>query len=454
MNNSEAKQQQDLLIRDGYIITMDDMGTRYRNGDISIQDGLITAIGPRLDFQTKTEINANGNAVMPGLIDCHMHETLLRGLIEDLPLKRWLEEVCFPKDRAFQPHHVKAAAYMNQLEMIRGGVTTFVDIFRFPGEAAVVAELSGLRGIFCPQVIDDPPGAGETLDSNLVFIEQWKDRLPGRIYTWFGPHAPYSCNKKTYQKMAELAEKYDVGIHTHLAETQDEIDLFRGRYSKTPVEYLDEIGLLSPRLLVAHGVHLSKRDINLLADHDVAVVYNPSSNMKLASGVARVPELLDAGVRVGLGTDSNLSNNNLDMFEEMRLGAMLQKLSRGEAEALPCDQILRMATNLAAECLGLGDRIGSLEVGKRADIILVDLHTPHMWPIVPEPRSNVIEQLVYSASAGDVLTTIVDGSVLMKDRRVLTIDQDEAERIVQEAATDLIQRAGLEERLHKIAENR
>jgi 5-methylthioadenosine/S-adenosylhomocysteine deaminase len=254
--------------------------------------------------------------------------------------------------------------------------------------------------------------------------------------------------------MAELAEKYDVGIHTHLAETQDEIDLFRGRYSKTPVEYLDEIGLLSPRLLVAHGVHLSKRDINLLADHDVAVVYNPSSNMKLASGVARVPELLDAGVRVGLGTDSNLSNNNLDMFEEMRLGAMLQKLSRGEAEALPCDQILRMATNLAAECLGLGDRIGSLEVGKRADIILVDLHTPHMWPIVPEPRSNVIEQLVYSASAGDVLTTIVDGSVLMKDRRVLTIDQDEAERIVQEAATDLIQRAGLEERLHKIAENR
>ncbi|MFC2025843.1 amidohydrolase [Chloroflexota bacterium] len=433
---------------------MDDKGTRYRNGDIYIQNGLIKAIGPNLGKQAEIEIDANGNAVLPGLINCHMHETLLRGLVEDLPLMRWLEEVCFPKDRAFLPQHEKAAAAMSQLEMIRGGTTTFVDIFRFPCEAAAVAEQSGLRGIFCPQVIDDPPGAGETLESNISFIDQWKDRIPGRIYTWFGPHAPYSCHKDTFQKMSKLAEKFDVRIHTHLAETKDEFDMFQEQYGQTPVEYLLDIELLSPRLSVAHGVYLTDRDIKLLAEYDVAVVYNPSSNMKLASGVARIVDLLEAGVRVGLGTDSNLSNNNLDMFEEMRLGAMLQKLCRGEAKALPCENILRMTTNLAAECLGLEDQIGSLEVGKRADVILVDLHAPHMWPIVPEPYSNVVEQIVYSANAADVLTTIVDGIVLMQDREVLTINQDDTEARVYQASIDLIKRAGLEERLEKIIRSR
>jgi 5-methylthioadenosine/S-adenosylhomocysteine deaminase len=245
-----------------------------------------------------------------------------------------------------------------------------------------------------------------------------------------------------------------VGIHTHLSETRDEVNLFTSRYGKSPVEYLHDLGLLSPRLLVAHAVHLSERDISLLAENDVAVAHNPSSNMKLASGVAKVPELLAAGVRVGLGTDSNLSNNTLDMFEEMRLGAMLQKLARDDAEALPCELVLRLATNLAARCLGLGEQVGSLEVGKRADIIIVDLHAPHMWPIIPEPRSNVIEQLVYSASASDVLTTIVDGKILMQDRQVLTLDLQSAEQMANELAVDLMRLAGLEERLDQIAERR
>ena len=266
--------------------------------------------------------------------------------------------------------------------------------------------------------------------------------MPGRIFTWFGPHAPYTCQPDTFKEIQILAEVYDVGIHTHLAETRDEVTLIRERYGKTRLG-MNDLGLLSPRLIVAHGVHLSDEDINLLAGNDVAVAYNPSSNMKLASGIARVPELLAAGVRVGLGTDSNLSNNNLDMFEEMRLGAMLQKLARSDASILPCDQILRMATIDAAACLGLADRIGSIEEGKRADLILVDLHAPHMWPILPEPVSNVIEQLVYSACARDVLTTIVDGKLLMRDRTVLTLEELEAEQVVLEAALDLIQKSGL-----------
>lgn len=451
MEPPENNLLQDLLIRDGHVITMDPMGTRYPAADIAIRDGVITAMGPKLEQRGKTEIDAHGNAVLPGLIDCHMHETLMRGLCEDLPLMRWLEEICFPKDRAERPEHVRAAATMNQLEMIRGGITTFIDIFRFPREAAAVAEESGLRAIFSPQVIDQPAGAGETLESNLEFIEAWKDRQPGRIFTWFGPHAPYSVSAETFRQMRDLAERYDVGIHTHLCETQDEVEQFLKQHGKTPVEYLNDLGLLSSRLLVAHAVHLTDADIHLLAEHDVAVAYNPTSNMKLASGVARVPELLAAGVRLGLGTDSNLSNNNLDMFEEMRLGALLQKLWRSDAETLPCELVLRLATSRAAECLGLGDQVGSLQVGKRADIIIVNLHAPHLWPVIPEPRSNVIEQLVYAANAADVLTTIVDGRVLMQDRQVLTLDENQAEQMVHEAALDLMRLADLEERLDRIA---
>jgi 5-methylthioadenosine/S-adenosylhomocysteine deaminase len=251
--------------------------------------------------------------------------------------------------------------------------------------------------------------------------------------------------------MRDLAERFDIGIHTHLCETRDEVNQFLKRYGKTPVEYLHDLGLLSSRLLAAHAVHLSDTDIRLLAEHGVAVAYNPTSNMKLASGVARVPELIAAGVRLGLGTDSNLSNNNLDMFEEMRVGALLQKVWRNDAETLPCELALRLATSRAAECLGLADRIGSLEVGKRADLIIVNLHAPHMWPLIPEPRSNVIEQLVYSANASDVLTTIVDGKILMRDRQVITLDESQAEGMAHEAALDLMRLAGLEERLDRIA---
>lgn len=436
--------KQDLLIKNGHVICIDAAMTRYQNADIAVKDGVITAIGPQLVLEAKMTIDARGNAVMPGLIDCHMHETLLRGLIEDLPLMRWLNEVCFPKDRVFQPEHQRAAAMMSQLEMIRGGITTFIDIFRHPGEAAAIAEGSGLRGIFSPQLIDDPVGPGETLESSVAFIEAWRNRCPGRIFTWFGPHALYSCKRETMIEIRDLAQKYDVGIHLHLAETQDEVNQFLAAHQQTPVQYLAELGIEGPKVLAAHGVHLTDADIQILAERDVAVAHNPSSNMKLASGVARIPDLIEAGVRVGLGTDSNLSNNNLDMFEEMRLAAMLQKLSRKDAACMPVAQMLRMATIDGAACLGMQDQVGSLEIGKRADIIIIDLHAPHMWPVMPEPKSNLLEQIVYSANAGDVLTTIVDGRVLMRDREVFSLDQGEAEMLALTAAQDLIKRAGIQ----------
>jgi len=437
-------EKQDVLVTNGHLICMDAAGTRYQSADIAIKDGQITAIEPQLSCTAKTVIDAKGNAVMPGLVDCHMHETLLRGLMEDLPLMRWLEEICFPKDAAFQPVHQRAAALMSQLEMIRGGITTFIDIFRYPAVAAEVAEASGLRGIFSPQLIDDPVGPGETLETSLSFIEAWLDRCPGRIMPWFGPHSLYTVKEETMRKMQPLAEKYGIGVHIHLAETKDEFNQCMENRGLTPTQYLAELGVRGPRVVAAHGVHLTDEDIGILVDLDIAVAHNPSSNTKLASGVSRVPDLIAAGVRVGLGTDSNLSNNNLDMFEEMRLAAMIQKLSRKDAASMPVEQMLHMATIGGAACLGLADQIGSLEVGKRADIIIVDLHAPHMWPVLPEPKSNIIEQLVYSANAGDVLTTIVDGKLLMRDREVFSLDVKEAEKIVLEAAQHLILKAGIQ----------
>jgi 5-methylthioadenosine/S-adenosylhomocysteine deaminase len=224
------------------------------------------------------------------------------------------------------------------------------------------------------------------------------------------------------------------------------MDTVAERYGGTPAAHLDRIGVLGPRLSVAHGVHLTPDDILLLCDRDVSIVYNPTSNMKLASGVAPIPDLMAAGVRVGLGTDSNLSNNNLDMFEEMRLGAILQKLKRSDAAALPCLDVLAMATIGGAGALGMADAIGSLEPGKQADIILVDLDQPHLWPLLETGHSNVAEQLVYSASAADVTHTIVAGRVLMAERQALTLEMTETRRAVADATRELLSRAGLGEK--------
>ncbi len=410
----------------------------------------ISGIGASIKGMGETEIDAKGNVILPGLIDAHMHMTLLRGIGDDLPLMRWLYDVMFPKDAEIQPNHIRAAAIMNQAELIRGGVTTFLDIFRFPAESAAIAQQSGLRGVFCPQIIDEPAGAGETLESNLAFIEAWHDCVPERLYTWFGPHALFSNFPETYRKIAKYAEELDIGYHTHLSETRDEVNQIKAKYGKSPVELLESVNALNPRLSVAHGVHLDKNDIKLLAEHGVGVVHNPTSNMKLASGVAPIPDLIAAGVKVGLGTDSNLSNNNLDMFEEMRLAAFLHKLYGNDPSLLPCEQVLRLATMGSATCLGMDDIIGSIEVGKRADMIIIDMQQPHLYPLLPEPNTNVIEQLVYSASAADVMTTIVEGKILMHERKLITLDWEDAKADVLAQAQDLIKRSDIWHRMGRM----
>jgi 5-methylthioadenosine/S-adenosylhomocysteine deaminase len=432
----------DLLIKDGLVVTMNSQREIFPVADLAITGGRITAIAPNLKLQAKSVIHAQDHAVLPGLINAHMHETLTRGACEDLPLNRWLVEVCFPLDRSYTYEIMRAAAMMCQAEMIRGGTTTFLDIYRFPSACAEVAEKSGLRAVITPQILVDPPDVGESVESAEAFVSSWNGRNT-RISPGFGPHAPYSCPLGTYQIVAELAEKYDVPIHTHLAETQWEVGVIGERYGCSPTEFLERCGVLSPRLSVAHGVHLTEAELNLLIKHDVPVVYNPTSNMKLASGVAPVVKMLSMGHCVGLGTDSNLSNNNLDMWEEMRAGSLLQKLYQNDATALPCETIFEMATVRNAQALGMKDAIGSLEPGKYADIILVDLNQPHLWPLFQGQQMRLIEHLVYSANAADVTHTIVAGNVLMADRKLLTLDSEEVRGIVGDSTHKLFKIAGL-----------
>lgn len=434
----------DLLIQGGLVITINQDDQILSDADVAVKDGRIIAIGPNLKIQADQIISAKGKAVLPGLVDAHMHETLPRGFCEDLPLDRWLVEVCFPLDRSYTFDIMHATALMNQAEMILGGITTFIDIYRYPAACAEVVVQSGLRGIFAPQIMSDPPLVGETVDSAENFVSEWcMNKKSDRVITAFGPHAPYSCTPIDLRRIADLAEKYESLIHSHLAETLWEVNVIKERHGCSPAEYYDVNGLLSKRLSVAHGVHLTDKEMGLLNERNVSVVYNPTSNMKLASGIAKVKALKQAGITVALGTDSNLSNNNLDMWEEMRTGAILQKLGNDDATALPCKTILRMATIEGARAFGLEDQIGSLEIGKKADMILIDLNKPHLWPLLDGDLNNIIEHLVYSANAADVSSTIVNGKLLMVDRSLTTLDLPEIKKLVDAAINKLLKTAGL-----------
>ena len=431
----------DLMIRNAIIIPIS-RRTIFK-GSICIMGDRIVAVGKDDDimsrYRAERYIDARGKAALPGFVNAHMHECLMRGFCEDLPLMRWLEEVCFPKDRVFSREDMRAAALLNQLEMIKSGITTFIDIFRFQEEAAKVAMISGLRAVLSSQIIDIPFKI-EDISSNENLVKNWNGKAGGRIITWFGAHSPYACTKETLLKVAELANKYNVGIHIHISETLDEVKLIMKRYGKRPVEYLNEIGFLSDRVHAAHCVHLSEKEMKILRDMNVSVAYNPTSNMKLASGIAPIPQLLKLGVTVGLGTDSILSNNNLDMFEEMRIGSFLQKLDKKDPSVLSCYEMLRMATLEGAKCLNLEHEIGSIDVGKKADLILVDLRKPHLHPIFIGDVSNIVENLVYSAYAADVDTTIVDGKILMENREVKTLNEEEVYELAQKRSLSLYKR--------------
>jgi 5-methylthioadenosine/S-adenosylhomocysteine deaminase len=421
-----------LLLTGGTVVTMDAAGRVIPNGAVAVDHDTIVGIGPAEEmaaaYEPATRIDVSGQVILPGLINTHTHApmVLFRGLADDLALKDWLEKDIFPAEaKTVSPDFVRIGTRLAALEMIESGTTTFADMYYFEDDIAQVVHDAGLRGVLGQSVIRfpvaDAPTPADALKRAEAFIQKWKsDPL---ITPAVAPHAPQTVEGPTLQAARALANKYGVPLLIHLAETQDEVKTVQAEHHLSPAAYLDSLGVWNGRSLAAHAVWLDDSDMTLLAKKNVGVAHNPASNMKLASGIAAVPKWLAHGMRAGLGTDGAASSNDLDMFEAMRLAALLQKVATMDPRALPAKEALALATRRGADALGLGAAIGSIEVGKQADVITVTMDDARQTPMF-----DPVSHLVYVSHGDDVRTTIVAGRVLMRDRRVLTLDRDDVLR--------------------------
>lgn len=396
--------------------------------DIFIDGSQIVWVGhkanrPELARDAET-IDASGQVVIPGFVNAHTHAamTLVRGYADDMPLQEWLNEKIWPAEKRLTPEDIYWGTLLAICEMIRGGTTTFADMYFHMEQVARAAEESGIRATLSRGLVDGP-GFEERLQDSRAFIEKWHGSAKGRIRCMLGPHSPYATGDRL-REVGELARALDVPVHIHLSETRREVEESFTRHGMSPISYAKEQGLFEGRVLGAHCVHLRDDDISLLAQADVRVVHNPTSNMKLGSGRAPVQEMLDAGVLVAIGTDGAASNNNLDMLEEARLAAFLAKLDE-RPSSLPAAQVLHMATEAGAVALELND-VGRIEPGFQADLALLRTDAPH-WQPLHDPCAN----LIYSASSQDVSTVLVAGEIVMEDGVIKTVDESQ---VLDEAA--------------------
>lgn len=421
------------LIENAIFVTMDPERP-VLEGWLSVDGSVIGAMGagaaPEEEKQrADSTVNGAGLLFMPGLINTHGHAamSLLRGLADDLKLQEWLENHMWPMEAKFTGDDVFWGTSLAAAEMILSGTTTFVDMYDHMDRVAEVVEQSGLRASLTRGVIGLCPPEVQTakLNDAIGFARNWHGKADGRIQVMMSPHAPYTCPPDYIERIVAAAHELGLPLHTHMSETAAEVAQNVKDYGVHPVEHLDRLGFFDRPSLVAHAVHLNDDEIALLAERGVAVSHNPVSNLKLASGVARVPELLRAGVTVSLGTDSAASNNNLDLFEEVRLAALLHKGVSGDPTAVPAAEALRMGTVYGAKSIGLDGVTGMLKPGMRADLIALDIRKPHFVP-----ATDYVSHLVYSASGADVAHVWVDGKQLLRNRELLTLD---AERIRFEA---------------------
>ncbi len=416
-----------IWIRNTQILSM--TGAALQSGDILIEHDKIAAIGA-VDAQMAEGaqiIDGSRAIAMPGLVNTHTHAamTLLRSYADDMELMPWLNEKIWPAEAKFVNESIYWGSSLAVLEMIQSGTTTFADMYDSMHEVARVVDEAGVRANLSRGLLVFSDPEGKNIQKNVRLYENFHNRADGRLKVWFAPHAPYTCPPAYLEKIVQAAAECHTGIHVHLAETQDELQQIREAYDKTPTEYLRDLGVFELPTLAAHGVYLNDGDIAILKEHQVSIAHNPSSNLKLASGIANLPKYMQAGLNVALGTDGASSNNSLNMFKEMTVCSFAQKVNAMNPTVLPAETVLQMATINGARALHWDDEIGTLEVGKKADIILVDLDKPHF-----APWNNSVSDLVYAAQGSDVKTTIVNGKVLMKDYEVLTMD---TEKIMAEA---------------------
>jgi 5-methylthioadenosine/S-adenosylhomocysteine deaminase len=420
----------DTLITGGTVITM--AGPNIESGSVAIHKGEIVAVGPSKEidgqYTARTRINAAGMAVLPGFVNAHTHVpmTLFRGIADDRDLMDWLTNFIFPAeaknvDREFVRWGTRLAA----AEMIRSGTTTFGDMYYFESDIAHEAKKAGLRAVLGETLIDFPAPDNKTWDEGIAymrkFVADWKnDPL---ITPAFAPHAPFTVSREHLEQVRKLATEMGVPILIHVSETKDELRQVADRAKgMTPGAYLDSIGFLGDDVVAAHGVWLTENELHTFAKRKTGVVHCPESNMMLASGIAPIVQMERIGVDVGLGTDGPAgSNNNLDMIEEMASAARLQKISRSDPKAMSARDVLTLATIGGARVLGLADKIGTLERGKRADIVIIDLQQPKSQPVY-----SVESAIVYAASGDSVVTTMVDGRILMRRGELLTVDEKAA----------------------------
>ena len=428
-----------LVIQNGTILTLDKEDTIIRNGWIGIKEDVIAHVGntcrdiPAAD-QT---IDAKGGLILPGLVNGHTHAamSLFRGLADDLPLMDWLNRYIFPAESKMDRQFVYTGTLLAAAEMILSGTTTFCDMYLFEDETAKAARDIGMRCLAGEVLYDFPsPNYGD-IDKGFEYsrhlIEKWAD--DPLVSVAVEPHSAYTCSPDLIMKANELAETYHVPLIIHMSETRGEVMEIQEKYGKKPFAHLRNLGVLGPHVIADHCVWVDESEMDIMADFKVNVIHNPESNMKLASGFAPVPRLIEKGITVGLGTDGCASNNNLDLFSEMDSAAKMHKVNTLDPTVMDARTVLRMATVEGAKALGLGDRIGSLESGKKADIIVVDTDKPHLIPMY-HPYSH----LVYAARGSDVSHSIINGRPVMADRRIITMDQDRIMAAARELAVKTV----------------
>jgi 5-methylthioadenosine/S-adenosylhomocysteine deaminase len=430
----------DILIRNCTILPMNGKGITEK-GFIAIRDGEISQIGKAakaLSIEAKRTLDGQGKVALPGLVNCHTHVamTLFRGIAEDKPFDEWWREIIWPLEQKLRRSHIYNGALLGCLEMIKSGTTCFADMYFHEDAVAEAVKKSGLRTVLAPGIIEAGSSqmGRKMLQEAIKIAREYHGCADGRISIQLGPHTAYTCSPELLKKARKAASKLKIGLHIHLAESQSMAEAVRKRFGLTETELLEKVGFLQPDVLAAHCIHLSKKDMQTMKKYDVKVAYNPVANMKLASGVPKIHDLLKLDVSVGIGTDGAACNNSFDMFESMKFAALLQKTFYMDPTVLPAEKILRMATIEGAKALGLEKTVGSLEVGKKADLILVNFEKPHLTP-----THNFYANLVYSANGSDVDTTIVDGEILMENRKVKTLNEPEVMKKAQKTARDLIE---------------
>ncbi|KOP63800.1 N-ethylammeline chlorohydrolase [Bacillus sp. FJAT-18019] len=418
------------MVKNGTFAVLEE-GRPVLRGYMVVENDRITYLGeekPVVEEGTEI-IDGTHLFFLPGLVNTHGHAamSLLRGYGDDLALQVWLQEKMWPMEAKFTADDVYWGTSLSVLEMIKGGTTTFVDMYDHMDQVARVVEDSGMRGVLTRGVIGlcPPEVQQQKLDEAVAFAKDWHGQADGRITTMMSPHAPYTCPPDLIEKFVQASHDLNLPMHTHMSETKSEVAQNVNDYGLRPVAHLEKLGMFSRPTLLAHAVHLTDEEIEILAKHGVAVSHNPGSNLKLASGIARVPELLKAGVTVSLGTDGPASNNNLDMFEEMRLAALIHKGVSGDPTAIPASEALRMGTAYGAQSVFLND-IGSLAVGMKADIVALDTDQAHFLP-----RTDYISHAIYSASAKDVEHVWIDGKQVVKHGASLTLDEERIRRETQ-----------------------